>query len=409
MTTRLIPLLIGGLMFMSSVSSSPSHNHTQAGTSQGTRCQFPSLQCAKAPSAAFDPHGRLWVVWAFGGHVYLHYSDNLGQSYSPPVAVNREPETISARGENRPKIAFDRHQGIYLSWTRSASKRYSGHIRFSHSDDGGESFSSPITVNDHLEDVGHRFDALRVTPQGDVYIAWIDKRDRHARQAAGEKYAGAALYYAWRPAGETRFRPNLKVADHSCECCRLGMALDVDQKPVIVWRHIFGDNIRDHALTRFTAHETFTPPQRATYDGWKIAACPHHGPDLRVENGVYHLAWFSDSPTAQGLFYAQSADQGQHFSSPYPFGKVNHRASRPQVLAIGNTVYLAWKTFDGQQHQIRQQRSIDGGQQWQAVQVVAEAEGQVDYPQLLTHQNQPYLFWFTKKHGFLLHNIGVNP
>ncbi|MCK5360520.1 MAG: hypothetical protein KAJ95_07825, partial [Gammaproteobacteria bacterium] len=45
----------------------------------------PTLKCGLAPSAAFDNNGRLWVAWAFAGHVYVNHSDDKAKSFSPPV------------------------------------------------------------------------------------------------------------------------------------------------------------------------------------------------------------------------------------------------------------------------------------------------------------------------------------
>ena len=114
----------------------------------------PVLKCGLAPGAIFDDKGRLWVAWAFAGHVYVNHSDDKGKSFSPPVVVNRIPEAISAHGENRPKIGIDGDGRVFISWTMPLEKKYTGHVRFSRSLDGGEHFSDPVTVNDNLEITG---------------------------------------------------------------------------------------------------------------------------------------------------------------------------------------------------------------------------------------------------------------
>ena len=68
-----------------------------------------SMDMPKGPelgaSAAFDSHGRLWLVDAADGHVRLRHSDDNGQTQSAPIEVNAKAERIYAEGENRPKIA----------------------------------------------------------------------------------------------------------------------------------------------------------------------------------------------------------------------------------------------------------------------------------------------------------------
>ena len=371
-----------------------------------TVCNFPTLQCAQAPSAKFDSRGRLWSAWAFGGHIYVNYSDDKGVSYSQPISINPVPENISARGENRPKIAFDKGEGIYISWTTALEKKYTGNVRFSSSSDYGVNFTTPVTVNDNRDLIGHRFDTMQVSDDGHVYLAWVDKRDRERVRASGGKYRGAAIYYSWRNPDELNFQPNIKIIDHSCECCRVTMDLDENQLPVVMWRNIYGDNIRDHAITSFTSNSQFSVPQRATREQWKIDGCPHHGPDIRVEDGTYHAVWFNNAEEKHGLFYAFSTDKGETFSVPYNFGNYSQRASHPNVLALDNSIYLAWKEFDGEQVNMMINRSGDRGESWGVPTKVATLSGNVDYPQLLQYENTPYLFFKTDHSGFQLIPLG---
>jgi hypothetical protein len=69
--------------------------------------------------------------------------------------------------------------------------------------------------------------------------------DRQARPRAG---AGAALYYSVSEDSGATFKGDFKVADHSCECCRIALALTRDGKVAAMWRHVFEPNVRDHAF-----------------------------------------------------------------------------------------------------------------------------------------------------------------
>ena len=202
-----------------------------------------------AVTVDFDENGRLWLAAISGQHVYVSYSDDHGITRSAPVKVNAEPENILGDGENRPKIIV-REGVIYISYTQGLAKPMTGHIRFSRSLDGGKTFSQPVTVNDNLEIISHRFDVMGVNNRGQIFIAWLDKRDLSAAAKKGEKYAGLGLYYAVSDDEGKSFHPNIKAADHACECCRVAMAMDTDGYPVVVWRHVYDTNIRDHALVK---------------------------------------------------------------------------------------------------------------------------------------------------------------
>jgi len=294
---------------------------------------------------------------------------------------------------------------IYVSYTQGLAKPMTGDIRFSRSADGGESFVDPITVNDNREVISHRFDSLAVNDQGHVYIAWLDKRDQSAARNIGEKYSGAAIYYAVSDDGGVSFRRNAKIADHVCECCRTAMAVDTDGYPVVTWRHIYDTHIRDHALVKLDGKMA---PVRLSHENWSIAACPHHGPSLSIAtDGIYHAAWFSNAPERHGLFYAHSTDQGKTFSNPLNFGNPEAQPAHPYVLSLGSRVYLVWKEFDGENTGVFGMNSGDGGKSWSAPGKLAISSDTSDSPLLIGENNRVYLSWNTKNEGYRLIEVSA--
>lgn len=355
---------------------------------------------ALAVTASFDENGRLWIASIRDRHIYISYSDDRGATQSAPVKVNVEPESILGDGENRPKI-ITRNGVVYVSYTQGLALPMTGNIRFSRSADGGKSFSAPVTVNDNHEVISHRFDSMAVNDKGQIYIAWLDKRDQSAAQKAGGKYNGAATYYAISDDGGVSFHSNVKIADHVCECCRTAIAVDTDGYPVVIWRHIYGTNIRDHALVKLDGK---IAPVRITHENWNIAACPHHGPSLSIAaDGIYHATWFNNG----GLFYAHSSDHGKTFSQPLNFGGSEVQAAHPYVLSLGSRVYLAWREFDGNSTGIFGMKSGDSGKSWSAPEKLAATSDASDRPLLISENNRAYLSWNTLKEGYRLIEIAV--
>lgn len=357
-----------------------------------------------AVTATFDAKGRLWVASVKDGHVAVSYSDDRGKTYSTPVPVNPEAEFVAADGENRPKILVAGNGNIYVSYTRSMETPFAGNVRFSRSMDGGKSFSAPITVNDNLEPFTHRFDAMGINGRGQIYIAWLDKRDAAAANKKGEKYSGIAVYYAVSDDEGKNFKANVKAADHSCECCRVAMAMDTDDYPVIAWRHNYDTNIRDHALVKLDGKMA---PVRLSHENWTVAACPHHGPSLSIAaDGIYHATWFNNAPQRHGLFYAYSADRGKTFSTPLNFGNIEAQPAHPYVLSLGSRIYLAWKEFDGENTGIFGMYSGDGGKSWSTPKKLSATSDASDWPLLVGENNHVYLSWNTKNEGYRLIEIG---
>ncbi|MCK9200936.1 MAG: glycoside hydrolase [Gallionella sp.] len=391
MKKTLLLLLFAACIGPAQADSPPAHDMTQM-------WQAMLAKPAMAVAAAFDEDGRLWRAQVRDGHLWVSRSDNAGANYGEPVRVNAEPEAIAADGENRPKLVA-KGGVLYVSWTRSLDKPMTGDIRFSRSSDGGRSFSVPVTVNDNREIISHRFDAMTVNAKGQVYIAWLDKRDLNEARKAGKEYAGAALYYAVSDDGGKRFRRNVKVADHTCECCRTAMALDTDGVPVVAWRHVYDGNIRDHAIVKLDGKATMA---RLGQENWNVAACPHHGPSISIaKDGAYHAAWFSNAPEKRGLFYAYSTDRGKTFSTPLNFGKPAVQAAHPAVLSLGERVHLAWKEFDGEHTRIVAMSSGDGGKNknWSVPVSLASTADASDSPLLIERKGRVYLSWNTKNEG----------
>lgn len=403
MKLRIISLLLLLIGLSGPVLAAMDHKPAPASGPCADPAQPARLACAPAPSAHFDQRGRLWLAWSQGGHVYVNYSDDRGQSFSDPVIVNRSPEPIAARGENRPKIVPARDGRIYVSWTMPLAKRFTGHVRFSVSEDGGQHFSDPIIVNDDRDITGHRFEALAVNDRGEVFMAWLDKRDRLRATQQGQDYHGAALYYSWSEDGGKSFKPNLKIIDHSCECCRVVMDIDHNQLPVILWRNIYGKNVRDHSLVQFGAKDKPKLIQRVSFDQWHIDACPHHGPDMSIaKNRDIHLVWFNNAPERHGLFYARRNDKDGSLTRAMSIGDYQAAASHPNVISIGDRVWLVWQQFDGKQASVWSQQSMDNGDSWRQANKIAVTDASADYPFLIRDKDRVYLQWQTQNEGFQL-------
>ncbi len=355
-------------------------------------------------SVAIDAQGQLWMVSREalpeslsgpteksvgtekspvilpGAYIVLQKSVDGGRSWSAPQRIIPTPEAVSADGENRPKLAFGSKGEFYIAYTRPLTKLYTGEIRFVRSVDGGFTFSAPVTVHQNHDEITHRFESMAVDKAGRIYIAWIDKRDAEAAKARKEKYVGAAIYYAVSSDAGISFNGDVKVAEHSCECCRIALELNELGRPVALWRHVFASNTRDHALVELTADGVLPSIERATFDNWQVDACPHQGPSVAFSaNGTRYQTWFSVRGEEGGVFYA-AIDRNGKSSIPVRLG--TEQAEHAEVAVQGSTVVIVWKQFDGKATTIIGQISQDGGATWQQA-VLAATTGNSDHPHLL--------------------------
>ena len=340
-------------------------------------------------SVAADEVGRLWLARMEKGHVWVSRSDDGGKTFAGDVKVNPEPEAILADGQNRPKVVAGGGV-VAVTWAQALPKLHTGHVRFARSVDGGRSFSAPIIVNSDREEIGHSFPTLAMNGQGRMALVWLDSREKVAQTKTGKKHLGSSIYYVISENRGETFSANTMLADHSCECCRIGLAFAPNGEAQAQWRHVFGDNIRDFAIAPLVAGASV---QRASEDDWHIAACPHHGGDLSIdESGRRHLVWFTGSPKGPGIYYRYA--DGEKMSPPLALGNPDAQAGNPTVFARDGKVWLAWREFDGKQYRVMSQRSFDRGDKWSLPQEVATASNAADLPLFVAGAVKPLLAWY---------------
>ena len=164
---------------------------------------------------------------------------------------------------------------------------------------------------------------------------------------------------------------------------------------------MFDGTVRDHAVIAFSDPQTPGPLYRVSVDDWKTDACPHHGPSLAISaDGTYHVTWFTNGRVRKGLFYAHSSDAGRTFSEPMPLGQSDRNPSHPYVLATKDSLWIAWKEFDGEDTTIPAMESRDNGRTWSSPRVIARTADASDHPLLVTNGKDAFLSWQTQIEGY---------
>jgi len=368
-----------------------------------------------APFLRLAPDGRLFAVWAedamnqkpessgHAGHhatgkmapspmrdLFLATSTDGGTTWSSAKRINHSNEAIQAE-ENGPKIAFSPDNRAYAVWSIPGEKgdKTRANIRFAMDDRKG-GFSAARTLN-QVKDTA-RFPIIEFSPDGNLLVAWIDRRidNPKPRQLYLMKIAadGQAITKSY-PAGEGL-----------CECCKLGIAFADRGKTVyLVDRQVNEKQIRNHVLRKSTdGGATFGAPVEISDDGWRVGSCPHSGPSLaRDSRGWLHVSWFTlgRSENEAGIYYSVSKDGGKSFA-PRRLVQPN---TAPEVLynnlAVGtdDTVYLAWTNLDSENRAQIFFRTIGADGSWSEIQQLSRAKGDASRPTLALSKNRLHVAW----------------
>jgi hypothetical protein len=74
-------------------------------------------------------------------------------------------------------------------------------------------------------------------------------------------------------------------------------------------------------------------------------------------------------------------------------------------MALGKSVWIAWKETQGGQTAIRAVRSLDAGLTWSGPRDVARTDGSSDHPFLIGRGADAFLSWFAAQEGYRLVRI----
>lgn len=358
--------------------------------------------------AAFAPDGSLWWVGLDGeGRLTLRSAPapaaakgSARWQWSEPRVIATGGDPISADGENHPKLLFGPNATVLIAYTMPLPRPNTGFVRMLRSVDGGQTFSAPYTVHADRQEITHRFESIAFDAQGVLHAIWIDKRDLEAAPRVGSKssYRGAAIYTASSRDGGASFGTDTKVADHSCECCRIALTRGADGLLHAMWRHVFEPDVRDHAFATLGA--TPSQPVRASFDEWHVNGCPHHGPGLALaSDGGFHAVWFGirqeGGQSVPGVRYGRLQADGNPVADTVR-RLPDERAEHAAVAALGPRVAVVWRSADGMTSTLKVWLSVDGGKHFQA-KTLAQTVGDNDHPRLAQQGDRLVVVWRTQK------------
>ena len=405
------PLLLGALLLsvlggIGSAQAQMDHSSMMASAtpSKPAACVGSGLECANAATPFFTQDGKLLLAWTANGVVSVAQSANLGKTFSSVVKIAEHGKSLDTGSDARPQIVADQNGNVFLAYSFFKDSNWNAQINTARSVDGGNTFTTPVSlVNDSSS---QRFPSLLIKPDGNIFISWIDKRLVAAAKQGGEKRLGGSIAYSTSQDGGKTFQTEHFANESSCECCRIGAALDPLNQPVIVYRAIFPGGIRDQA-SQVISNKGAEPVRKIADDDWKTDACPHHGPSVAVSGaGKFHVAWYTQGSKRSGVFYANSSNQGITYSKPSRIGVEGSNVARPYLFSSGQQVWLVWKEFDGKKSVIYLKESLDDGNTWSSPKMLASTEGYSDHPLLLAQGSEVFLSWLTRDDGYQLINIG---
>lgn len=333
------------------------------------------------PQLGVRASGDLFLLRLKDRNLWLQTSSDGGDSFDEGMRVNDGGE-VASHAENTPLMVVRSMREFYALWTVEDGHDHSS-LRLATSTNWGRSFGKSILV-DPSGTASQSFYTLAVGPDGAVYAAWLDGRDR-----GQGKSGSSALYVAKSTNRGQSFEKSVRVALNVCPCCRPSIAFTDAKTMHVGWRGVINDDIRDIFVgASIDGGATFGAPTRVAEDNWRINGCPHSGPSLATMGGKLFVAWRTVSGGRGRVYIASSGDNGARFSARVEADASLHDANHPQLLALEGSVGLVfqareasdqngWGKFDVYFRQIDQDGSLSPSQR------LGHAAGSATYPTLL--------------------------
>jgi hypothetical protein len=247
------------------------------------------LSVVSAPAAEFPdaaqprlaPAGgdRVFLAFGQGADVFVIRSDDRGATFGAPVKVATVPGLMLGMRRG-PRIAAH-GDTVTVTLNQKELLAYS-------SADAGLTWTGPVIVNDVPTSAREGLHDLALSPDGRVFITWLDLRlGKMALFAAESTDAGRT----WTPNTPIYRSPEISI----CECCHPSVHFDAAGNLAVMFRNSL-DGSRDlWLMTRPAGAKEFSTPRKQGEGTWKLKGCPMDGGDiLPGADGQFASVWQRD-------------------------------------------------------------------------------------------------------------------
>ena len=331
---------------------------------------------ANQPHLAASDDGAYYATFIKDGNIEYSGSTDKGKTWSAPVVA------IDARGkagggmQRGPRIAVDAKKTIYITapicydLAELSEKKYPVRdLYLTVSTDGGKTFSKPLQINDAPKKAPESLHWMAAAPNGDVYVAWLDLRNREK----GQDLAYVKISDQGRKIGK-----NVVVPGPLCECCAPGLAVDAKGTPYVLYRE------GGKANRSIFLGVGFTKVTRVNAGETKIDACPMDAPQVAVSRDGKQIAtaWMDFRTGSASRHVQWTIGSGGKFgpeisTSDAEKGGQGHPSL---VFYADNVAWCAWE--DSRRGLNAQAIYAADAKSKKNIPVSAENEGKCGYPTL---------------------------
>jgi hypothetical protein len=284
----------------------------------------------------------------------------------------------SKAGNDVQVAATDDH--ILLAWQSTGELPGMGPLSIAVSNDGGQHWQAGSNPTASSIDQSHP--DLTRDASGRFHLVWLDDRDENGYQ--GLRYAQTDDGMHWL-AQQT-------LDESSCSCCWNRIIATAPNQLTVLYRD---GQPRDMALMRSNDGGEHWPIKTAVGNfNWHFDGCPHNGGALTQDSDDHWqaLVWTGASEQA-GLYHVQSPADGQQWSKPQPVA-ANSAAFHADIAAHPTgRLAMSWDALGPSGSAVFFAESVDNGQQWSTTRPLSDSAINASFPRLLATENGWLVLW----------------
>ena len=315
--------------------------------------------------------------------------------FEPNVRVD---DTGSSSSEQTyPAVAVDQDGNIYVAWNDRRDGRYN--IYFTKSADGGATFDPNIKLNDSSRGK-RKYPSIAVDPRGNIYIAWHDERN-----------GNRDIYLAKSTDGGMTFGPNTRVDDTGASASAqsvpsLSIAVDMNENVYLAWYDNRNGNNDIYFAKSADGGATFG--ESARVDDTGAASSVQAKPSIALDaNGDIYAIWHDKRNGSFDIYFAKSADGGVTFGPNVRVddtGTLYRDQFDPRIVVDKNgDIYAVWHDYRYRDHDIFFAKSTDGGDSFgtnvRVDDTAFSTSFQLDPAIALDGDGNIYTAWHDKRNG----------
>jgi Fibronectin type III domain len=282
------------------------------------------------PVIATDAAGNVNVAWINTGGPEFVRSTNGGFTFTAPVTIPSDmQDTVEG---NEIQMGLDGSGHISLLWHRELTP--TGNVPnsfFSHSTDGGGTFSTPVNPGSATSA------QLVIAPNGNVTLIWFDQTTSNliaVSSTDGVNFSSPIT--VWTAVGNPM---DLTVVTGS------------EGQIYLFWTQVVTMTNCSILASSSANGVTFTPASAISANA---GACNQTPSALVDSTGNVIVGWDADGAA---IFVSHSTNSGTTYSAPMSIPTAAKPLAPQIAVSPGGTIYILWETGSGMSFS----RSVDGG------------------------------------------------